>query len=197
MDIVNVELLFYCFGTVHVSSRSWMMAHMEPPSQGMDPDDANGHIHVSSRSRMTAHMEPHPARDRIQMTPMDIMTAHMEPHPVREWIQMTPMDIDNLELLFCYCFATVHVSSRSRMTAHMLEPHPVRKWIQMTPMDIVYVELLVCYYFATAHVSSRSRMTAHIMTAMLHESQQHSPQTACHHLERLVILRAKMVATPP
>eukprot|EP00978_Attheya_sp_CCMP212_P001718 scaffold3556_cov67-Attheya_sp.AAC.3 len=65
--------------------------------------------------------------------------AHMEPHPAREWIQMTPMDIFNVELLFCSCFSRVHVSSRSRMTAHM-EPHLAREWIQMTPMDIVNVE---------------------------------------------------------
>eukprot|EP00978_Attheya_sp_CCMP212_P014074 scaffold35698_cov63-Attheya_sp.AAC.17 len=146
------------------------------PSQEMDPDDTNGHrscgilfycllatVHVSSRSRMTAHMEPHPAREWIQMRPMDIyctcliqitddgsygttqpgngsrwrqwpslisrMTAHMEPHPAREWIQMTPMDIVNVELLL-YCLAThtVHVSSRSQMTAHMWN-HPAREWI--------------------------------------------------------------------
>eukprot|EP00978_Attheya_sp_CCMP212_P024870 scaffold78889_cov44-Attheya_sp.AAC.2 len=59
------------------------------PSQGMDPDDTNGHrycgivvycllatVHnVSSRSRMTAHMEPHPAREWIHMTPMDIVNG--------------------------------------------------------------------------------------------------------------------------
>eukprot|EP00978_Attheya_sp_CCMP212_P005446 scaffold12214_cov33-Attheya_sp.AAC.4 len=48
----------------------------------------------------------------------------MEPHPAREWIQMTPMNIFNVESLFYCLLATVHnVSSRSRMTAHM-EPAP-------------------------------------------------------------------------
>eukprot|EP00978_Attheya_sp_CCMP212_P009929 scaffold23711_cov34-Attheya_sp.AAC.4 len=74
-------------------------------------------VHVSSRSRMTAHMEPHPAR---------------------EWIQMTPMDMVNVEVLLYCLLVTVHVSSRSRMTAHM-EPHPAREWIQMTPMDIINI----------------------------------------------------------
>eukprot|EP00978_Attheya_sp_CCMP212_P041579 scaffold240270_cov43-Attheya_sp.AAC.1 len=64
-------------------------------------------------------------------------------------------------------------------------------------MDIVNVELLDCYYFATAYVSSRSRMMAHVMIARPHESQQHSPQTACNQCERLVISRAKMVTTHP
>eukprot|EP00978_Attheya_sp_CCMP212_P029983 scaffold108734_cov38-Attheya_sp.AAC.1 len=64
------------------------------------------------------------------------MTAHMEPHPAKERIQMTPMDIINVEFWFIALLLTVHVSSRSRMTAHM-EPHPAREWIQMTLMDII------------------------------------------------------------
>eukprot|EP00978_Attheya_sp_CCMP212_P014075 scaffold35698_cov63-Attheya_sp.AAC.18 len=71
--------------------------------------------------------------------------------------------IYNVELLFYCLLATVHVSSRSRMTAHSMEPHPAREWIQMTPMDIVNVEFCLFFYcFAThcIHVSSRSRMMA-------------------------------------
>eukprot|EP00978_Attheya_sp_CCMP212_P024878 scaffold78947_cov41-Attheya_sp.AAC.1 len=67
-----------------------------------------------------------------------------------------------VEFCFIALLLTVHVSSRSRKTAHM-EPHPAREWIQMTPMDIVNVELLFYCLLATVHVSSRSWMTAHVV----------------------------------
>eukprot|EP00978_Attheya_sp_CCMP212_P019049 scaffold52889_cov81-Attheya_sp.AAC.1 len=47
----------------------------------MDPDDTNGHRECGSVVLLL--------RYSLYMTHM---TAHMEPHPAREWIQMTPME---------------------------------------------------------------------------------------------------------
>eukprot|EP00978_Attheya_sp_CCMP212_P034575 scaffold145389_cov36-Attheya_sp.AAC.1 len=101
------------------------------PSQGMDPDDTNGHRECGSVVLLL----------RYSLYMMSHMTAHMEPHPAREWIQMTPMaDIVDVEFCFIALLLTVHVSSRSQMTAHM-EPHPAREWIQMTQLDIMMAHM--------------------------------------------------------
>eukprot|EP00978_Attheya_sp_CCMP212_P009928 scaffold23711_cov34-Attheya_sp.AAC.3 len=78
------------------------------PSQGMDPDDTK------------------------KMDIVDVEFCLL----LRYSTFLIQMTDDGSYGTFIALLLTVHVSPRSRMTAHM-EPHPAREWIQMTPMDII------------------------------------------------------------
>eukprot|EP00978_Attheya_sp_CCMP212_P042059 scaffold250430_cov58-Attheya_sp.AAC.1 len=109
---------------------------MDLPTQGMDPNDINWPLGLLACCYCCGILFYCFATHCTCLIQITEDGSHMEPHPAREWIQMTPMDIVNVKLLFYCLLATVHVSSRSWMTAHM-GPHPAREWIQMTSMDII------------------------------------------------------------
>jgi hypothetical protein len=130
---------FILLTNIHVSLMSWMTAHMDLPTQGMDPNDISL-THFLPRSHMMIHMEPHLIKEMdpnesnghcacgciavllllslAQVSPSQITTDHSTHGGSTLNERMDPNDTNEHTAVLCNFLATSRFSSTSRITVH-------------------------------------------------------------------------------